>query len=328
MNTKGLHLCRGFLLIFTISATVSANSKERKRALKQQEINLTIEAGCTELGTLLVKGACLVEEYQNNQAPEPEETAIYNVITHTKVLDVDEKKKTVTIDVKQSILWEDHRIKTNFSDVDKKKGGIRLPLRKVPNQIWIPQLRVIDILTMKRSMEGVPFTEMRLLSNNPFRPNTTLVRCKLERWITVFCPMHHTHFPMDKHHCQFRMASRDSESLMLLLYDPEHTHHTIKKYDTAGFDMTIIFQGRNCTHDHGIDTFGFDIYMQRTLQPYLFQYYFPCIAIVIVSQISFIIPLSAIPGRVALVVTQFLTLTNIFIHQMVGFFTPYSASYS
>ena len=37
-----------------------------------------------------------------------------------------------------------------------------------------------------------------------------------------------------------------------------------------------------------------------------------------IAIISFIIPLSSIPGRVALVVTQFLTLTNIFIHSTVS----------
>ena len=64
--------------------------------------------------------------------------------------------------------------------------------------------------------------------------------------------------------------------------------------------------------------FGFDIKLQRFIQPYVFQYYFPCAAIVIISQISFTIPVSAIPGRVGIIVTQFLTLTNIFIYQMVS----------
>ena len=64
---------------------------------------------------------------------------------------------------------------------------------------------------------------------------------------------------------------------------------------------------------------GFNVTLVRIIQPYLYQYYFPSIAIVVVSQISFMIPLSATPGRIALVVTQFLTLTNIFIHQMVKF---------
>merc|ERR1712141_399098 len=61
---------------------------------------------------------------------------------------------------------------------------------------------------------------------------------------------------------------------------------------------------------------GFDIKMDRILSPFLFKYYLPSFAIVTASSISFIIPLTAIPGRVAFMVTQFLTLTNLFIYQM------------
>ena len=62
---------------------------------------------------------------------------------------------------------------------------------------------------------------------------------------------------------------------------------------------------------------GFTIKMNRLLQPFIMECYLPCVAIVIVSKISFLIPLDSVPGRVALLVTQFLTLTNICIHQQV-----------
>ena len=62
---------------------------------------------------------------------------------------------------------------------------------------------------------------------------------------------------------------------------------------------------------------GFNLTMKRVQQPYLLKYYLPCIAIVTVTQISFYIPPDAIPGRVALLVTQFLTLTNLFISEQV-----------
>ena len=62
---------------------------------------------------------------------------------------------------------------------------------------------------------------------------------------------------------------------------------------------------------------GFNITMKRVQQPYLLKYYLPCIAIVTVTQISFYIPPDAIPGRIALLVTQFLTLTNLFISEQV-----------
>ena len=66
------------------------------------------------------------------------------------------------------------------------------------------------------------------------------------------------------------------------------------------------------------DKIGFNITFTRVVKPHLYQYYFPCIAIVVVSHISLMIPISAIPGRITLAVTQFLTLTNIFIHFMVS----------
>ena len=89
-----------------------------------------------------------------------------------------------------------------------------------------------------------------------------------------------------------------------------------------GFELDLRYSGTfikyNDSMQNGSDTFGFNITLERMIQPYIYQYYLPCISIVVVSQISFVIPLSAIPGRVGLVVTQFLTLTNLFIHQMVN----------
>ena len=85
------------------------------------------------------------------------------------------------------------------------------------------------------------------------------------------------------------------------------------KQEAAGFNVVIENVGNFAN-----ESIGFNITLERIIQPYLYQYYFPAIAIVVVSQISFMIPLSASPGRIALVVTQFLTLTNIFIHQIVS----------
>ena len=80
--------------------------------------------------------------------------------------------------------------------------------------------------------------------------------------------------------------------------------------------MLITFFGEN--NLVGKDTVGFHIEMTRMIKPYLMKYYIPCIATVLVSEMGFVIPLTAIPGRVALLVTQFLTLVNLFIYQMVN----------
>ena len=52
--------------------------------------------------------------------------------------------------------------------------------------------------------------------------------------------------------------------------------------------------------------------MMRRRTPVLLQVYLPSGLFVIVSWISFLIPMDVIPGRMALLVTLFLVLVNIF----------------
>ena len=108
------------------------------------------------------------------------------------------------------------------------------------------------------------------------------------------------------------MRSLDPDEFQMFLYDPTYqTLYSTKHYKAHGFDVTISFHNES-------NEIGFDIELTRIVLPYILQYYLPCCCIVMVSFISFIVPLSALPGRVGLMVTQFLTLTNIFIHQMVS----------
>jgi len=85
----------------------------------------------------------------------------------------------------------------------------------------------------------------------------------------------------------------------------------IAKISSERFDLPEVF-----TY---VVEVGFDIELKRQYTKYIYQLYVPCITIVIAASFSYIFPISAIPGRVALVVTQFLTLTNIFINQMVTY---------
>jgi hypothetical protein len=62
---------------------------------------------------------------------------------------------------------------------------------------------------------------------------------------------------------------------------------------------------------------GFQVEMKRKMSPFVMKYYLPAAGIVIVSEMSFLISPSQLPGRVALLVTLFLVLTNIFTRQQV-----------
>merc|ERR1719350_836817 len=57
---------------------------------------------------------------------------------------------------------------------------------------------------------------------------------------------------------------------------------------------------------------GFEMVLTRYVATYIIAYYLPSGLFVIVSWISFLIPMDVIPGRMALLVTLFLVLVNIF----------------
>merc|ERR1719150_2779917 len=57
---------------------------------------------------------------------------------------------------------------------------------------------------------------------------------------------------------------------------------------------------------------GFEMTLTRNVAKYLYIYYLPSGLFVVVSWVSFLIPPEVVPGRMALLVTLFLVLTNIF----------------
>ena len=59
-------------------------------------------------------------------------------------------------------------------------------------------------------------------------------------------------------------------------------------------------------------TAGFEIILSRKMSFYIITYYLPSGLFVVVSWISFLIPPDIVPGRMALLITLFLVLINIF----------------
>ena len=136
--------------------------------------------------------------------------------------------------------------------------------------------------------------------------------------ITISCAFEFSRFPFDKNTCPFVLRFDD---LDISLGHGTHFEGYIGQEDTDGFKIDVKqIETQNLVHEDSLKFADAKIFINvhRQVPKYIYQYYIPCITIVMASSFSFIIPLSAIPGRVALIVTQFLTLTNIFINQMVS----------
>ena len=259
---------------------------------------------------------CISKDYK--PYIEPKEIALNPIsmnIEESTIVNTDEREKTMTIEIRMSYTWADERIKVVFYN---RVGIILLPppTTKEKPDIWTPfqHLEITNLKERKYILDPI-ISKNRLMAIK--QPYTSFVWSQISWRVTVSCPYDFSSFPFDEQKCSLTMMLPFGWNLTL----PNYKSNTLK-YVKDGFDIeTQPFDSFMISNENlGWYSifFGIKVAFKRKLSKYIFQYYLPSITIVIASSVSFIIPLSAIPGRVALMGTQFLTLTNIFINEMVN----------
>ena len=277
-------------------------------------------------GELLAAGVCIMDDYQKHFPPDDEITKVYTNISKNEVRAIDAKTKTLAIDFSLTMRWKDSRIKARFTDQQKKRGKVLLGPNAI-NEIWYPDLQVFDRQSFKPTEEWALLKKARILITkhmnhmddrnvSQYELSSPTVEIKYDVKTTVYCKdWSYSKYPMDTQTCNVSIGSLSGESTFTSYVKPGNLS-TEKTYKASNFIITVGFFDRY--KRNGNNLVGMKITMQRLSTSFFLKYYIPCVAIVLVSEIGFIIPLTAIPGRVALLVTQFLTLVNLFIHQMVS----------
>ena len=317
------------ILIYTAistSFTSSTVTDYKSNNAIQQKVK---EAGCPFVAPtqLLEKNVCLMPDYASNEPPKNLEgnTNVSIYVLQAFVLEVDEMKNTVTVQLLQYLHWVEHRIRAKPS-TNNAKNKIKIPMRNI-HRLWHPDVDIYtkDLKEWKSLYDPSLYQELYLaIGQNQTIPRIELSALKSWR-ATIFCKYDFSSFPFDTQHCAFLQFGISQD---IRIQSSCRQISVDAKQKLNGFDVSLDPAGPLCDHRRSLNNVnellwmdtGFNITLKRKIRPYLYQYYFPSSAIVVVSQISFIIPLSSVPGRVGLVVTQFLTLTNIFIHQMVRYF--------
>ena len=277
-------------------------------------------------GDLLAKGVCVDKDYRKLFVPEKGITKVYSTIEYQKVRRVDAKEGTLSIDFTLVMRWLDPNIKTNFSAEDKANGGIILSSDAI-NLIWTPDVYILNRTSFKTKDEWAALKSSKILITNEFTDVNdtsdesleqvkTTIEIRYEMKSTVYCDFDLSSYPMDTQRCRLSIGS-GSLGAIYVLYDPNNSYHLINTYVAANALMKIEFFDEKL--NSGMNTIGMKITMRRLTDSYVMKYYIPAIAIVMVSELGFVIPVTAIPGRVSLLVTQFLTLINLFIYHMVRF---------
>ena len=278
-------------------------------------------------GQSLAASVCLPKGYNLGEVPKiPIE--VLTIFEINNIREINDKKMTVTFEFYQEMTWIDNRIQTNFSSDIMKLGGMPLTSNQLKH-IWTPGLWVQSLFDFKLRSVFEPSvglyvhrkTKCQLINCNDTNEADdgvlqTAVTYNFEARATIFCNFAYFRYPMDTQTCDFVMSSAYPFP-DIVMFRLEHAEFgtTFNNSNTDDFVLDIKF---NSIHN-GFSGISFVLTLQRRLLPYIMRYYLPCVAMVIVSFINFLISLNSIPARVALLVTLFLTVTNILIAQQVRF---------
>ena len=260
---------------------------------------------------------------------------IYTTINRKHIRAINDNANTITLDISLTMMWMDYKIYTHHPDFSVggnqlfTSGSNEITIEN-SKKIWKPDLPVHNLYDFKAFIDSLRMVSLKVLSVNHLDDNLCIagpmVKYEIEAKITIYCEFDFSNYPMDHSNCKLRFGGQRSD-LKYTLYDPANSSHGEQLSEISDLKMVV----RVAEDTNSIPTkykIGLDISLQRQIKSYLLKYYLPCVIITLVSQCSFLIPLEALPGRVALVVTQLLTLTSLFIHQMVRYIVPCYHYYS
>lgn len=304
-------------LIFynVVEGTLDLDPDDMKRAKEYENIKKPLWPTCGEREMNFAYGVCIDQRYEPKDPPNMTLTQIYYKIDTFEILEIKEKESNVDLWIEITDSWEDGRIKFSTSSLVKTHDITINWYDKTMNTIWYP-----DGIKMKRvSHESMmhesdsPFTHLRF-RNVKARPNSMLVSRVREMRMSLYCAFRSNMFPLDSQNCTFRLSNEDAGRLQLF-FDHDTNKNDTTVFEKYGFTISIIYENGINTKDSLYVGLNFE--MKRVISPFVFQYYLPAAAVVFLSQIGLIIPLTSIPGRIGLLATLFLSLTNLFINHMV-----------
>ena len=327
-----------FILLINLGTTVGRKNADENHALQKtgfisyaaKEANYVDVVRekrfkCDTNETILIFGVCKQEGYQEIHRPNKTQTQIYYQFQDIDIHNVNEEENTIQINMKYYKTWTDARINVDPSYTETLShygfDGISFEWhREYPARrphIWFPGGIKMPYVTNKRITDEYATVIFATGESDlwpPGDPNATRVVQEIDIHISLFCDFDLGMFPFDTQYCDLFHSNYGKRGLSLHLFPKTKTSYnrTLIK-DGLTFTSNI----REGYNDKNHSFVGFNFKIERITSPYVIQYYLPCASIVGVSQISFIIPASSVPGRTGLLATLFLTLTNLFINHMV-----------
>lgn len=229
-----------------------------------------------------------------------------------EISNINDKAQTMSISMYFGVSWLDPRIKINDTATEWRevKTGPKDEVNVSPESlkyIWYPELEIYGLEKFGRQRV------LKEMSGVRIRRNKT-IHYELGVRITISCRMMFDDYPLDAHTCQFQVGSYYDTNKTVkcsseYVYDESRQRslqHFIEFEPLADKDLSVVLPSG------AYAACGFQIRLVRKTMQYLVQVYLPSCMFVVVSWVSFLIKPEVVPGRMALLVTLFLVLINIF----------------
>ena len=282
----------------------------------------------------IMKTACLPKEYSKFELPIKQaegNNQIDITIDIDEVLRINDKDYSITFSCYFNVQWKERRIHLGpeFGKeqclAEAAEGGgaecynttgnanIMVPMNlEFVKDLWLPNIFIYNLKTYK------VIDVLNKLAGLWIGADKTVLYSQATH-ITFICPMRFDKFPLDTQMCKFQVGSYSYNDKIMRFLTEQAGYSGGKLGNSIALDYAIkishlkpsdaVFSGG------GLGNFslaGFEMVLHRYVSTYIITYYLPSGLFVIVSWISFLIPMDVIPGRMALLVTLFLVLVNIF----------------
>lgn len=263
------------------------------------------------------KNLCLPKSYSKFELPFTESVNVVEIgIDIIDVLRINDKEYSVTFSSYFNVLWQEPRLHISerfLRELNATSPDTMIPVNlELVNELWLPNIFIYNLKTFKVVEVLSKHAGLWITTNNDvFYSQAT--------HITFICPMRFDSFPLDTQRCLFQVGSYSfNDQKMIFLESPrvkgyvETSRSIVLDYDVKINPLKLSDRILNYGSLGNYSLAGFEMILHRYVSHYIITYYLPSGLFVVVSWISFVVPPDVIPGRMALLITLFLVLVNIF----------------
>lgn len=251
---------------------------------------------------------CIPDDYNKDMIPSSEgPLEIFVDIFIFEVSKINDIELTMTFELYFDLMWRENRFVINETSDKWGPDGSFMGSTNFVSSLWLPDIQIYKCKQFKKRQIVTDVAGLIIMKDK-----NLLYTVSTE--VVVDCPMKFSGYPLDHQSCKFLVGSYIHDNTQITFsgrfrhdIDNQRAQQYIIECTELDQNDTFIFW-MNRTYSQT----GFQVEMMRRRTPVLLQVYLPSGLFVIVSWISFIVPPEVVPGRMALLVTLFLVLVNIF----------------